>query len=75
MLLILVYPVAAAPLALPYLARYAFESETAFFLVLAFDAVLGAILYWVGMDSAMNSARQRKERMIAALTRSEGPIA
>ena len=40
--LLLLFPVFLLPLALAYLAGYAFESRTAFYAVLAFDAFAGA---------------------------------
>ena len=44
------------PVALAYLARYAFESEWAFFGVLLFGAVLGGVAYWFSMESAVKAA-------------------
>jgi len=73
--LFLLYPIAFAPVALAYLARFAFESETAFFVVLGVDAVLGAIIYKLALDSAVASGEKLKERMIAALSAADGPIA
>lgn len=73
-LLVLIYPVAAFPLALPYLARYAFSSEAAFYLTLPLNLVLGAVLYWLGMESAVSAAAIRRERILAALNESGGPI-
>jgi ABC-2 type transport system permease protein len=74
MLLVLLYPLAASPLALAYLARYAFESEAMFYLVLLFDLALGAVVYWIAMQSAVEAFRNRKERTIAELSEGEGPI-
>ena len=67
--------IACAPIALAFLARYAFESETAFFLVLALDAVLGVIVYRLALESAVEAADQMKEKMIAALSTADGPVA
>ena len=74
-MLLLLYPIAFAPIALAFLARYAFESETAFFLVLALDAVLGVIVYRLALESAVEAADQMKEKMIAALSTADGPVA
>jgi ABC-2 type transport system permease protein len=74
MLLILVYPLAALPLGLPYLARYAFNSDVAFYCVLIVNLAFGAVLYWVAMDSALKSIQQHKESMLAALAPGEGPM-
>ncbi len=73
-ILLVVYPVAFFPAALAYLARYAFESELAFFLVLAFDAVAGIIVYRIALESAIESAAELKEQIVAALAAGDGPI-
>jgi ABC-2 type transport system permease protein len=73
-ILFLIYPIAFAPVALAYLARYAFASEAAFFAVLAVDAAIGAVVYKVSLDSAVIAAGQLKEQMVTALSRGEGPI-
>jgi ABC-2 type transport system permease protein len=73
-LLILVYPLAAMPLSLPYLARYAFDSDIAFYAVLPFNLAFGALLYWVALDSAVEASGRRKERMLAALCSNDGPV-
>lgn len=74
-MLFVIYPITFAPIALAYLARYAFESEQAFFLVLATDAVLGLAIYRLALESAAAAASRFKERMITALSVSDGPIA
>jgi ABC-2 type transport system permease protein len=71
----LLYPLVFSPIALAYAARYAFESEAAFFAVLAIDGILGATTYVIALNSAVDSAENRKERMISALSTTEGPIA
>jgi len=73
-MLVLIYPIAAFPLALPYLARYAFSSEAAFYAVLPLNLALGAWLYRLGMESAVSAVGARKERILAALRESGGPI-
>src|SRR5260370_19473376 len=55
-MMLLVYPVVAVPVVLAYGARYAFDSETAFFLVLGVSALFGLIVYRIAMDSAMAMA-------------------
>ena len=74
-MLFLVYPVAFIPAGLAYLARYAFESQLAFFAVLVFDAVLALAIYKIALDSAVEAAEERKEQMISALSAGDGPIA
>lgn len=74
-LLLLIYPILAIPVALSYLARYAFDSEWAFYAVLASAFVVAALFYAVSLDSAVRAADHRKEQILAALARGEGPIA
>jgi ABC-2 type transport system permease protein len=73
--LLLVYPLMFSPVVLAYLARYAFDSEVALFLVLAVDAILGGVIYWFALQSSVESAENVKEEMIAALSTADGPIA
>ncbi len=76
-MLIIIYPIAFIPAALAFLARWAFEDshpDVAFFGVLAFDAIVGLILYKLALESAANAAERQKEQMIAALSAGEGPI-
>ena len=74
-LLFLLYPFALLPVALAYLARWAFASQPAFSFVLAFAALLGCAIYWISMDSAVAAARARRELILGELARGEGPIA
>jgi ABC-2 type transport system permease protein len=73
--LLLVYPVIFSPVALAYLARYAFDSEAALFLVLAFDGMVGLVVYRFALQTAVQSAESIKEQMVAALSTADGPIA
>jgi ABC-2 type transport system permease protein len=73
-LVFLLYPIALTPVFLAYLARYAFESETAFAVILALAAVIGGVLYWFGMESAIKTIATRRERILAELSRGEGPV-
>ncbi len=73
-MLFIIYPIAFSPIILAFLARYAFDSERAFFLVLAADAVLGFILYRVGIDAAASTADRMKEQMVADLSTGDSPI-
>ena len=74
-LLFAVYPLTFLPLALAYLARYAFDSQAALYAVLAFDAAAGLVFYKVSLDSAVRSAGRIQENILAALTVGDGPIA
>jgi hypothetical protein len=73
--LLLVYPVAGAPVLLAYGARYAFESDLAFYAVLLFDVALGAVIYWIAMESAVAASEAHKEEIVTVLSRSESPVA
>jgi len=74
-LIFLFYPLALLPVFLAYLAGYAFDSQLAFFAVLALAAALGAAVYWMAMESAVVAARNRRETIVAELSRGEGPLA
>jgi ABC-2 type transport system permease protein len=74
-MLMLAFPVALAPVALAYLARYAFQTEWAFFGALAVGAVLGGIVYGFSLNSAVRASEERREDIITALSRGDGPIA
>ncbi len=72
--MLLLYPVAAGPVLLAYGARYAFESQAAFFLVLGISASMGAAVYWVSLESAIGAAERNKERLLTALGQGEGVL-
>jgi ABC-2 type transport system permease protein len=73
--MIFVYPLVLLPVLLAYGARYAFGSELAFFGILAFAAVLGGVVYWVALESAVSAAERRREQIITELSRTDGPVA
>ncbi len=73
--LFLVAPLAMLPIVLAYWARYVFENNTVFFGLLALAGGLGAVLYWVALDSAAQSASRKREKMITSLSRGDGPLA
>jgi ABC-2 type transport system permease protein len=74
-IMLLIYPMALLPVLLAYGARYAFNSDMAFYLLLAFAAVLGAVVYWLALESAGLAAERRKEQIITELSRGDGPVA
>ena len=74
-MLMLAFPLALIPVALAYLARYAFDSEWAFFGALLGGGVLGGIVYSYSLGSAVRASEQRREDIITALSRGDGPIA
>ena len=73
-LLMLVFPVTLLPVAMAYLARYAFDTEWAFFGVLLFSAGVGALVYFYSLQSALKAASERREQIIGALSHGEGPV-
>lgn len=73
-MLFLIYPLVSVPVALAYLARFAFESDLAFYGVIVAGAALGAIVYAISLESAVQLASERRERFVEALSSREGPI-
>jgi hypothetical protein len=74
-IMFLLYPLALAPVALAYLAWYAFNSGVAFAFGLAIAAAIGALVYWIAMDSALNAVTKRQEAFLGELAKGEGPVA
>jgi ABC-2 type transport system permease protein len=72
--LMLTFPLALTPVLLAYLARYAFNSEWAFFGVLLGGLMLGGVVYSYAMGSAVKAAELRKEQIMTVLGQGEGPI-
>ena len=62
------------PIAMAYLARWAFESEAAFFGVIAFDVAIAAVFYIIALDSAVKAAERLKEQMVASLSEGSGVV-
>jgi predicted Na+-dependent transporter len=62
------------PVALAYWCRWFFENELVFAGVMAIAAVIGAVFYWVALDSAVKTAMERRESILLALTESDGPL-
>lgn len=71
---ILAAPVVLLPVVLAYWARSVFSSEIVFAGILAIAAILGAIFYGVALDSAVNTATERRESLLMELSRADGPI-
>jgi ABC-2 type transport system permease protein len=62
------------PVALAYWCRWFFENELVFAGVMAIAAIIGAVFYWVALDSAVRTAVERRESILLALTESDGPL-
>ena len=60
-MLFVIYPIAFLPAGLAYLARWAFDSEAAFFAVLLIDAIIGLIFYLGDSSPSPPPKRSRKE--------------
>lgn len=73
-LVFLLFPVTLTPVGLAYLARYAFDSNVAFAIVLGLAAALGIALYRMAMVSAVSYATTRREQFVAELSSGEGPV-
>jgi ABC-2 type transport system permease protein len=73
-LMMLAFPITLLPVALAYLARYAFDTEWAFFGVLLFSGAIGVLMYAYSMQSSLKAAVDRREQIIGALSSGEGPI-
>jgi hypothetical protein len=73
-LTILVAPVVLLPVVLAYWARSVFGSQIVFAGILGIAAILGGIFYWVALDSAVNTALERREFLLQELSRADGPI-
>ena len=67
-------PLLLLPIGLAYWARMVFESQIVFSGVLLIAAIVGAIFYRVGLDSAVSAADRGRESMLMRLSRSEGPM-
>jgi ABC-2 type transport system permease protein len=73
-LLLLVFPVACIPVLLAYLARYAFASEAAFFLVLGAGGATGVAVYRIAMESAVATASRSRETITRLLSEAAGVV-
>ena len=73
-LVMLFYPVVLLPVILAYVARYAFESQAAFSVVLALAAAIAVIFYWLAMESAVKAASARRQYILEELSRGDGPV-
>ncbi len=73
-MLLFAYPVLSFPIFLAYMARFAFESEAAFYGMLGFAALLAITVYWVALDSTVRAAETRKDAIVTALSQGDGPV-
>ncbi len=69
------FPLALAPLALAFLARYALDAVWAFFAVLAIDLGVGLVFYRIATQSAAARALRDRESLVARLSEGSNPVA
>ncbi|MEO8025137.1 MAG: hypothetical protein ABI823_01605 [Bryobacteraceae bacterium] len=74
MVTLLIYPASFLPVGLAYAARYAFDSELAFYGMLVLAAGLGVVVYRIALESAVNRATAKREQMIDSLAKNDGPM-
>ena len=67
-------PFLLIPIALAYWARAVFDNEAIFAGLLALAGIIGAIIYKLGLDSAVSAAMVRRESILLQLSRSDGPL-
>jgi ABC-2 type transport system permease protein len=67
-------PFLLLPIGLAYWARAVFENQIVFSGILLIAAVVGAIFYKVGLDSAVQSAARGRETILMQLSHSDGPL-
>jgi ABC-2 type transport system permease protein len=72
--LLVLNPLASLPVLLAYGARYAFDSELAFWCVILTDLFVGAIVYFVALESAADTGWNRREEIIETLSRASSPM-
>lgn len=73
-LVMMFYPLVLLPVILAYVARYAFDSQAAFSMVLAIAAIIGAAFYWIAMESAVKAAFTRRQEILEELSQGDGPV-
>jgi ABC-2 type transport system permease protein len=73
-LIFLLFPLTLIPAGFAYLARYAFDSDAAFVVILILAATLGIAVYRMAMESAVRTVTLRREQFIADLSSGEGPV-
>lgn len=69
--LMLLFPIVSLPTSLAYLARYAFNSDAAFYAGMTIAAFIAIIFYLVSLDSAIEYARAKREEIVDLLGSTE----
>jgi hypothetical protein len=73
-LLLIIYPILAAPFAFAYYARQAWEAQWPFYSVVAFVALGAGTAYSFSLDNTERIASEEKEKILTALAQGEGPM-
>ncbi len=73
--LLLVYPILLLPFVIAYWARWVWDAHLVFYAVLGATALMAALAYGFSMEYAVRASRTRKEEILAALHRGDGPVA
>lgn len=74
-LLLIFYPLASVPILLAYGARYLLSSTLAFYGVLGVGVAIGFFVYRAVLEFASTRAERDREKIIAALSATAGPVA
>lgn len=73
-MLVFLYPVIGLPFLFAYYAQYKWESDVAFYAVLAFTAAAAAVAYGFSLEKASAMAADSKERILSVLGQGSGPV-
>jgi ABC-2 type transport system permease protein len=73
-MLLFIYPVIALPVLLAFLARYALQSDVAFYGVLIVVATTGALIYRFALNATVGHVERNRERLLEQLSVGEGPV-
>ncbi|MDX1982296.1 MAG: hypothetical protein SFV51_18630 [Bryobacteraceae bacterium] len=74
-MLLLIYPLLLLPFVFAYWARQVWESDRVFYGLIAATAVVAVVLYGLALEKAAQAAGERREGILTALARGDGPVA
>jgi hypothetical protein len=57
-----------------FLARYALQSDWALLAVLSFELLIGIVVYYLGLESAVERGMRDREKIVQLLSRSGSPV-
>jgi ABC-2 type transport system permease protein len=70
---ILLYPLIGAPIALAYLARYAFGTDLAFFAAIGAAIFIAGCFYYVSLESSSETLDSDREKFLTLLAQTDSP--